>query len=229
MDLINNEIYHVVTRGINDETIFKDDADHYRGVFSVYEFNNAKPVEIRNRRRQRKVEKSSGGLILDSRELLVDVLVFVFMPNHIHLLLKQLRGNGITKFMQKMGTGYASYANIKYRRKGHLFQARFKAIHIDDEEQLKNAFVYIHSNPVSLVEPNWKNKGISNPEKTIKFLENYRWSSYIDYIGKKNFPSVTNRELIEKILGGEQGCRKFVENWIKYKGELKSLRQIVLE
>lgn len=94
--------------------------------------------------------------------------------------------------MMKFGAGYGGYFNRKYHRKGHVFQQRFSAVHIEGEEQLKTVFVYIHTNPISLIEPNWKEKGIEEPEKVIEFLENYKWSSYQDYIGKKNFPSVTN-------------------------------------
>lgn len=228
--LINNEIYHIVIRGVADSLIFQDESDYYRGIFSIYEFNNTKPVVIRERRKERIKEKQSiRGMSSDTRDLLVEILAFAFMPNHIHLLLKQLKDNGISEFMRKVGTGYASYFNKKYDRAGHLFQARFGAVHIQTDEQFKNVFVYIHTNPTSLVEPDWKEKGIKDPQKTIDFLENYRWSSHLDYIGKKNFPSVTNRELLSKILEREKGCREFVENWIFYKAEIQNLGPVVLE
>ena len=69
------------------------------------------------------------------------------MPNHIHLLLKQIKNNGISEFIRKVEVGYAGYFNKKYGRKGHLFQGRFKAVRIEDNEQLKTVFVYIHTNP----------------------------------------------------------------------------------
>jgi len=62
---------------------------------------------------------------------------------------------------------------------------------------------------------------IKNTAKVITFLENYKWSSYPDYIGKQNFPSVTERKFILEVMGGEAGCKNFVENWIKYKGEAR--------
>jgi putative transposase len=228
--LVNDEFYHIVIRGIEDTLVFKDESDYYRGIFSIYEFNNAKPVVIRERRRERAKEKQvNRGQASDNRNLLVEVLAFCFMSNHIHLLLKQLKNNGISKFMLKVGTGFASYFNKKYGRKGHLFQSRFGAVHIKTEEQFKNVFVYIHTNPISLVAPIWKERGIEDSKRAIELLENYRWSSYLDYIGKKNFPSVTNRELLVKILGGEKNCREFVENWILYKAEIRSLGSAVLE
>lgn len=226
----NNEIYHVVIRGVGDSVIFCDENDYYRGIFSLFEFNDKHAVLIRERRRHRlKAKKKGNEQFSAKRELLVEILAFCFMPNHIHLLLRQIKDNGISDFMRKLGTGYAVYFNNKYGRKGHLFQGKFQAIHIESEEQLKNVFVYIHTNPVSLIEPGWKENGIKNPNKVIKFLENYKWSSYQDYIGKKNFPSVTERSFFSEILGEENGCRNAVEEWVKYKGEIKNFGNIVLE
>ena len=51
--LVNNEIYHIVTRGVGDSLIFKNRDDYYRGIFSLYEFNDANQVLIRDRRRDR--------------------------------------------------------------------------------------------------------------------------------------------------------------------------------
>lgn len=225
----NNGVYHTILRGIDDNLIFKDTDDYYRGIFSIYEFNNTKPIEIWLRRKQRKKEKALGDPVSQSRECLVEILAFCFMPNHIHLLLKQKKENGITKFMQKVGVGYGGYFNRKYNRKGYVFQNRFLAVPIKDDVQLKIVLNYIHSNPISLIEPNWKELGIKNPKKVTKFLENYKWSSYLDYIGKNNFPSVTERELILKTMGGEQGCKDFIANWIEHKREIAKFSNLFLE
>ncbi len=226
---VNGEVCHITLRGIDDNLIFKDVDDYYRGVFSIYEFNNTKPVEIWLRRQQRKKEKILGDPISQSRECLVDVLAFCFMPNHVHLLLKQIKENGITKFMQKVGVGYGGYFNRKYNRKGYVFQNRFHAVHIKNEGQLKVVFTYIHTNPISLIEPKWKELGIKNPEEVIEFLENYKWSSYLDYIDKNNFPSVTKREFILKIIGGKQGCEDFIKDWIEHKKEIAKFSNLFLE
>lgn len=222
--LVNDEIYHIIIRGVGDSLIFKDIDDYYRGIFSLYEFNTIEPVEIIKRRRKIRLLKNRGEQFSANREPLVEVLAFYFMPNHIHLLLRQIKDNGITHFMRKFGAGYVGYFNQKYNRKGHLFQGRFKAIHIKNNEQLKTAFVYVHINGISLIEPKWKEKGIKNPEKVIKFLENYKWSSYSDYIGKKNFPSVTERKFILEMMGGEEGCKNFVRDWIKREKEIEDFK-----
>jgi putative transposase len=228
--LVNKEIYHIVTRGVGDSVIFKDNNDYYRGIFSLYEFNDIKPVLLRERRRARIRAKKSGREQFSAiRDILVEILAFWFMPNHIHLLLRQIKNGGITQFMRKFGAGYVAYFNKKYNRKGHLFQGRFRAVHIKTNEQLKNVFVYVHTQGISLIEPKWKERGIENPKKVTKFLENYKWSSYPDYISKKNFPSLTNRKFLLKVMGGKEGCRDFVESWINYKKELKDFNKISLE
>lgn len=224
---VNGEIYHVILRGIDDNLIFKNINDYYRGIFSIYEFNNTRSVEILKRRREiqamKKKFKNRGervSVISDDRDKLVEVLAFCFMPNHIHLLVEQLKNDGITKFMRKLGAGYGGYFNQKYSRKGYVFQNRFSAVHIKNNQQLRIIFAYIHTNPVALTESYWKERGIKNPIKVINFLENYKWSSYQDYIGKKNFPSVTERNLILKLMEGKRGCKKSVNHWVRYKGEV---------
>lgn len=230
--LVNNQIYHVVIRGVGDSLIFKDVNDYYRAIFSLYEFNTIEPIEIRKQRIKRKAYKAGktgGGQTSANREILVEILAFCFMPNHIHLLLRQIKDNGITEFMRKIGTGYAGYFNKKYERKGHLFQGRFQVVHIKNDEQLKAVFVYIHTNSISLIEPRWKEKGIKEPKEVIKFLEKYKWSSYCDYIGKKNFPSVTKRDSLSAVMNDEKGCREFTEDWITYKTEINCFHDVGLE
>lgn len=237
----NGEIYHITARRIGNELLFGDDIDLYRGIYGIYEFNNAKPVEIRQRRIERARFKetlarfeANGGLpsvsFKDKREKLVEVLAFALMPNHIHLLVRQLVNNGISAYMQKMGSGYASWFKEKYEQKqklkGHFYQDRFNAVHIEDEGQLKTVLIYIFTNAIALIEPGWKERGVVSIEKSIEFLEQkYRWSSYWDCLGKKNFPSIiaTEKDFVMEMLGGAEGCKKAVDGWIKYKGELRML------
>jgi putative transposase len=229
--LVNGEIYHIVSRSVGDTAIFDEEKDFYRGIFCIYEFNNDKPVNIWRRRRDRVIEKKVLGPTsptLQGRDILVEVLLFSFMPNHLHLVLRQVKDGGISKFMQKVGTGYANYFNEKYKRQGHLFN-KFKAIYIKDDNQLKNVFVYAHTNLISLIEPGWKNKGIKSPGKVIQFLENCKRHSYPDYLGKKNFSSVTKRDFLLETMGGIGGCRTYVDDWVKYKKELKDWADIILE
>ncbi len=232
----NGDIYHIVLRAIDENLIFKDLDDYYRGIFSIYEFNDAKPVVIRDRRQARsrikrilrKADKDPR-FATDFRDKMVEILAFCLMPNHLHLLVRQLKDNGITKFMRKFGAGYGGYFNKKYNRKGHVFQNNFKTVPIKNDEQLKIVWVYIHANPLSLIEPKWKERGIRNLVRAVKFLESYKWSSCLDYLGAVNFPSVTKREFITELMGSQNNCKEFLNDYIKYRGRVKESPELVLE
>jgi len=153
----------------------------------------------------------------------------LFNAQHVHLLVKQIKDKGVSKFMSKIGTGYGGYFNRKYNRQGHVFQNRFYAVRIKTDDQLKTVFAYIHTNPLSTIYPKWKEIRIKNSDKAIKLLESYKWSSCLDYIGVKNFPSVTERIFIIELMGGEQECKEFIKYWIEYKGESKEYSNLFLE
>ena len=114
---------------------------------------------------------------------LVDIAAYCLMPNHIHLLLRELDYGGISTFMQKLGTGYTMYFNKRYERTGALFSGRFKAAHVNADSHSRRIINYIHANPAELYEPGWKQGVIRNEEKLKKSLLAYQFSSLLDYSG----------------------------------------------
>lgn len=229
--LANGEIYHIILRGIAGQNTFRREKDFLRYSYSLYKFND-KNVGIRalgeffqgNALTElvdlaelvEKVEKEE-----KPRDLLIEILGFCLMPNHIHLLVRQLVDNGISLFFQKMG-GYSTYFNKKYQRFGSLFQRPFKAVHIKTHDQLLIVITYIHMNPIDLIESNWKIKGISSPQKVMEFLESYLWSSYPYYLGKENFSWLVDSEFLKKILKTPKDFRNFVRARVSNKAELKN-------
>jgi len=233
VQLINGEFYHIVKRGIEGRKIFLDDEDRFRFVNGLLVFNDKKPTPWGSRAFWRQRDPDSLTKSYQPKHPLVEIHVFTLMPNHFHLLVRQLTDNGIATLMNKIG-GYSYYFNKKYERVGTLFQDRYKVKAIKTDIQLRNTFVYIHTNPIGLIEPKWKEWQVESFQKAIHFLENkYRWSSYWDYIGKSNFPWVTTREFFLKLLGGEEGIRREIRSWIEFKNEIfkdkKDLKEISFE
>ena len=190
---------------------------------------------MRDRIEGRKNIKHRGATPVISKEPLVEVIAFCLMPNHYHLVLRQLVDGGITLFMKKLADSYVGYFNLKYDRKGmgSLFQGSFKAVHVEDDRQLMALVCYIFTNPVELIEKSWKESGVKDVKKAIAFLNSYRWSSYLDYIGISNFPSVTKRDFITEFFGSPVKVKESVEEWILYKTELnrdfKKIENLTLE
>jgi len=216
VELVNGEFYHIVKRGVDKRKIFLDNEDHFRFMESLLVFNDKNPSTWQSR----VFWQERGQSLLTHykpKDPLLKICAFALMGNHFHLLVLQLQENGIVSYMRKLG-GYAYYFNKKYERTGSLFEGRYKVKLIKTDAQLKNNFVYIHTNPVEVIEPKWKDSQVDNTKKAIQFLENkYRWSSYWDYLGKQNFPSLTNRDFFLKLFGGKEGIKKEIDSWILFK------------
>ena len=227
-NFVNNTIYHIYNRGVEKRNIFGDGKDHLRFIHDLFEFNDVRPAFNFNYYLNKQSIEVEPRYIKKPRKLLVEILAFCLMPNHYHLLLRQRLENGIIAFMQKFGTGYTMYFNQKYNRVGSLFQGRFKAVLVNQNSHLLYLSHYIHLNPLDLVMPDWREKEIKNYQKAIKFLENYRWSSFPDYIGIKNFPSVTQRGLILELFDGQKEYKNAIEHYLK-ELELETIENLILE
>jgi REP element-mobilizing transposase RayT len=112
---------------------------------------------------------------------LAELGAYCLMSNHVHLLVREKAERGITTFMQKLGTAYTMYFNIKYERTGALFSSRFKAKHVAHDAYFRRVVNYVHANPVELFEPTWKEGVIKNPKQLKNRLLAYRFSSLPDY------------------------------------------------
>lgn len=176
------EYYHLYNRGVDKRNIFNHSSDYERFILLLYLCNSKQSVDLGN---LLQVEGRSFSEIWDTDqgENIIAMGSYVLMPNHFHILVKEISENGISTFMKKLLTGYSMYFNKKNKRSGALFEGRFRAIHAHKNEYLKYLFSYIHLNPVKLINSNWKIEGIKNKEVTERYLSCYRYSSYIDYLG----------------------------------------------
>jgi putative transposase len=200
------ELFHVLNKGVDGRILFKDSGDYVRFIHNMYEFNDANPAPQSNRR--------SGDIAdntIKEREILVDVHAWVLMHNHYHLLLSERKEGGISLFMRKLNVGYANYFNERYHRSGTLFQGRTKKIQIETDAYFLYILHYIHLNPLDYLEgaQEWRVRDASKTSgvefsQLQKYLHQYRWSSYQDYLGKKNFPSILTTTLFQEKLGDVQ-------------------------
>ena len=200
-EIVTGEIFHVLNRGVDNREIFLDEEDYFRFIHNLFEFNDLSPVfNLSYYLNRLQYIDFVNQYIKKPRKLIVEILAFCLMPNHFHLLLRQRGEGGLTKFMRKIGVGYANYFNQKYKRSGTLFQGRYKLVLVSSESHFVHLPYYIHFNPLDLTMPEWRKGEIQNYQKAVEILNSFRWSSHLDYIGKKNFPSVTQREFLLKIL-----------------------------
>jgi len=225
------ELFHVLNRGVDKRKIFLDDEDYFRGIHDLFEFNDIEQINNLTyffRRNSKDVGRPYIKEERRKRKLLVKILAFCLMPNHYHLLLMPVVKNGIPLFMKKLNGGYAKFFNEKYERKGALFQGKYKRILVDKEAHFIHLPYYIHFNSLDLVAPEWRNREIKNYTKAIDFLNLYRWSSHLDYLGKNNFPSVTQRDFLLDFFGGSENYASSIKKWLK-ELNLEETKELFLE
>ena len=173
-------------------SIFKTRADYDRFLSLLYAANGNKAVHLQL---QGRTLKELAGT--DRGETLVDLCAYCLMPNHFHLLIREKAPGGMSKFMQKLITGYTMYFNKRHDRTGSLFQGKFKATHASEDTYLKYLMAYIHLNPIKLIEPGWKENGIKNMKRAKKYLYQYTGSSFPEYAGNTRVESaIINREAL---------------------------------
>lgn len=140
---------------------------------------------------------------------------YCLMNNHYHLLLETPSGN-LSKIMAHINGAYTNYFNVKRDRFGHLFQGRYKAILVEADEYAKELSRYIHLNPVRA--------------GMVQLPEEYEWSSYSYFIGKKKAPEWLKMDFIlgyfgRKTSDSQKNYKKFVGLLTnkKYESPLKDI------
>lgn len=198
------ELYHVLNRGVDGRKLFLDSRDYARFVHDLYEFNDtASALEFT---RRDTYDASVGPRRSHVRKRLVEVHGWCLMKDHYHLLISELTEGGLVKFMMKVNVGYAKYYNERYGRHGHLFQGKTKKILIGRGAHFLYILHYLHLNPLDYLAgaTKWRERdkdGVASASGALKYLDGYRWSSYLDYCGKKNFPSILTTKLFKESHG----------------------------
>lgn len=178
---VENGVYHIYNRGVEKRITFCDKED-YR-VFLHYLKSYLMPPDQEQKFLPRGISRSLNSFSLYKE---IELLVYCLMPNHFHLMMKQFTRDAIIEFMQRLSNAYVEYFNKKYDRVGPLFQGRYKAVLVDNEAFFLHLSRYIHRNPGEILEK-------PTPEELIK----YSYSSYPDYLGKRNTPWVHKDEIMQ--------------------------------
>lgn len=113
-------LHHIIVRGIERRTIFRDDQDRYNFLERL-------------------------GHILEKTQ--TTCYAWALIPNHFHLLLRTGK-DPVATVMRRLLTGHAIYYNHRYKRHGHLFQNRYKSILCQEETYFLELIRYIHLNPL---------------------------------------------------------------------------------
>lgn len=178
---IPGAIHHVITRGIERCVIFKDDAD-----------------------RKEFIERFAKAL----KETNASCYGWALMPNHFHLLIRT-GDRSLSDLMRKVLSGYAVYFNARHKRRGYLYQNRYKSILCQEESYLLELVRYIHLNPL-------RAKIVEN----VVQLNKYLWCGHSVIMGNAEAPWQNVSEILSRFSGTLNGARhkycEFIEDGVVF-------------
>lgn len=165
--------YHIYNRGAHKISLFRDDGDYLRLLHLLKEYSNL---------------------------LSLSVIAYCLMPNHYHWLVRQDGAAAARLLPQRVFNSYSHAFNTRRGHSGTLFEGRFKAIPVTDENYLHQLCRYIHANPV-------RHGFTADPGL-------WPYSNYLEWIGERNGKSV-DREFVIEHFGTAEAYKAFVISYVR--------------
>jgi len=193
IDFVNDEYYHVFNRGVDKRKIFTTKDEMYFFFNRLSALNNTDSSKKTSNKRNYKKDSA----VFGDGDKLVKIVAYCLLPNHFHLLLKQQSENGISIFMQRLGTSYTKFFNDHNDRTGSLFQGKFKASHLSGEFALPTLSAYVNLN--------YKHHKIDPRENLVK-------TSLFEYFNEELGVSICDKDEVSNIIKEADG----LDNYKKY-------------
>ena len=186
-------IYHLYNRGVRKINIYNNASDYLRWenllawcLYYDYPYSRylRRLADLKSLSRQetfRQMIESS----FRYKHSPIEILAYVEMPNHFHLVVEQMVDSGVSIFMKKISTAYSMYVNKKYDLSGAVFEGSYKTVQVVSDPQLTQLLLYVLRNPVEA-------KLVSN-----KSILQYKWCALKEYLYKDERRIVSLRRLPE--------------------------------
>lgn len=212
--IATDEVHHVFSKSIAGFKVFRDSREYERMRKLLKFYTKENPslrfsafLELKNKDnfQQRKISDNDN---------LVKVIAYCFMPTHFHLILKQIKDDGISVFMGRILNSYTKYFNIKTERKGPLWESRFKNSPLRTDKILLHVTRYIHLNPVTA-------HLVDRPHDWV-------FSSYKEFLGQveedEKFCDFSELMDVEP-----KSYRKFIDSNIDHQRKMAYIKKYFLE
>ncbi len=155
---LSGAVYLITARGLPAEQLFRDPADYETYLRLVGDYASRRACRV---------------------------FAYGLMPEQVHLCVETPTGEALSGFMHDVTAAYTRYANKRYGRSGHLFQARFHAVVAEKATYLLPITAYVHARPLRA--------GLAQE------LASYPFGSYGIFASTRPSEVVTSRE-VETVL-----------------------------
>lgn len=204
---------HALKRGGRGMSITNDDSDRWRFVRLLYYANDKYANEWWER------DTKNLGMFgrpdnWPKRHSLVKILSYALMPNHFHLLLKEINKGGVSKFMQRLCGSMTRSFNEKYDQKGSIFQGAYKARLVDNDEYLRHLAVYIMVKNSFELYPGGFEEAVKNFNDAYDWATEYPFCSLADYAGERGSSKILDKDILGEIFEHPKDFKNFARDYI---------------
>ena len=194
---------HVVKRGARGMEIAREESDRRRFLKMLYLLND------KHFDKDWYFNKEAKGLYerpahWPPREPVVEVSAFTLMPNHFHLILREIVDGGVSLFMKRLGQSLTKYYNEKYEEKGSIFQGSYRSKTIHDDTYLRYVAAYVLVKNVFELYPYG---GLSSATKDFDsawvWACAYNYSSLKSLFTKNEGSPIVSNDILEELFDSE--------------------------
>ncbi|MDA1338150.1 MAG: transposase [bacterium] len=212
--LLTNEIFHVFNKTIDGKVPFATDyysnefyerLVYYRSTQSIRSFSKLSNLASAD------LQQVKIGIMIPEH-FQVEILNYNLMSNHYHLLVKQLKDDGIKNLISNTTNSFTKHSNIKEQRHGQIFLREFQAVRIVTDEQLIHTSRYIDLNNYS--------SGLIN---NIEDLATLKWSGFPAYLGLRK-DKLVNSDFILSMFKDSEEYKNFVFDRADYQKSLETIK-----
>lgn len=206
------DFVHVFNRGNRKQEIVRNEKDKLYFFQTLYYFNDSHSIpnifQKLNDEFRSDLNKFKWPSEFPKRDCLVKIHAVILKENHFHLILEEIKENGVSMFMKKIGIGMTCRFNKRYEETGKLFQGGYKARRVDKDNYLQYLNVYIHVKNVFEKYKGGIKSAMKNFDDAYGFAKRYPYSSLGLY-------EKTESPLFMKIISTDWLSKEFKDNEFK--------------
>ncbi|OGK30363.1 hypothetical protein A3F29_02865 [Candidatus Roizmanbacteria bacterium RIFCSPHIGHO2_12_FULL_33_9] len=207
------QVFHICNKSIANYGIYQDHKNIIRFKNAICFYNSQDRTEsLADNLNKHKNKSLKVNLLQTNINKILKIIAYCIMPDHYHLLVKILKDDILSKYISDVENSFTRYFNIKFKRKGPLWQSRFRSVEVKTDEQLLHVSRYIHLNPTT-------SELVSKPEE-------WEFSSYRQYI---NNEKILKEVMTEITISTPSKYKRFCEDQIDYQKKLRKIKKLLLE
>ena len=217
--ILIGDFAHVLNRGNRKQEIVRDDIDRFAFVRMLFYFNDEYSINISLDAIKKMLGGSFGSILSrpsnwPPADPLVKIHAVILKDNHYHILLEEIKENGIARFMHRLGVGMACRFNKRYDEVGSLFQGSYKFFKVKEGFYLEYLNVYIHFKNALEAYPGGIKNALENFDDAYEFAVNYQFSSLAVYEkGEKHSPfgKIISTDALAKFFNKKDESRERIK------------------